>query len=88
MIRPSQNAETKLEIPNAAISSRNLMEQALFGDLCTKMSPMDHRRAGWPVASLVDFATDAEGTPIFSLSPMAGAYTRPLFSSTRALCMG
>ena len=22
------------------------------------------------------------------LSPMAGAYTRPLFSSTRALCMG
>jgi len=47
------------------------MEQALFGDLCTTMSPMDHRRAGWPVASLVDYATDTEGTPIFSLSPMA-----------------
>ena len=47
------------------------MEHALFGDLCTKMSPMEHRRSGWPVASMVDFATDSEGTPIFSLSPMA-----------------
>jgi|AntAceMinimDraft_1070359.scaffolds.fasta_scaffold17516_2 hypothetical protein len=66
-----QNASGHLDLPNPAISSRNLLEQALFGDLCTKMSPMDHRRAGWPVASLVDFATDTEGTPIFSLSPMA-----------------
>jgi hypothetical protein len=67
-----QNASGHLELPGPAISSRNLMEQALFGDLCTTMSPMDHRRAGWPVASLVDFATDSEGTPIFSLSPMVG----------------
>ena len=43
----------------------------MYGDLVTKMSPMEHRRAGWPVASIVDFATNAEGTPIFSLSPMA-----------------
>ena len=68
---PPQNASGHLELPDPAVSCRNLMEQALFGDLCTTMSPMDHRRAGWPVASLVDFATDSEGTPIFSLSPMA-----------------
>jgi putative heme iron utilization protein len=60
-----------LELPDANVSARNLMEHALYGDLVTKMSPMEHRRAGWPVASLVDFATDSEGTPIFSLSPMA-----------------
>lgn len=66
-----ENASVHLELPGPAVSCRNLMEQALFGDLCTTMSPMDHRRAGWPVASLVDFATDSEGTPIFSLSPMA-----------------
>ena len=66
-----ENVSGHYELPGPAVSVRNLMEQALFGDLCTKMSPMDHRRAGWPVASLVDFATDAEGTPIFSLSPMA-----------------
>jgi len=66
-----ESVATHLELPSNAVSARNLMEQALFGDLCTTMSPMDHRRAGWPVASLVDYATDSEGTPIFSLSPMA-----------------
>ena len=65
------NAGRHYELPTPPVSCRNLMEQALFGDLCTTMAPMDHRRAGWPVASLVDFATDSEGTPIFSLSPMA-----------------
>ncbi len=65
------NAGRHYELPTPPVSCRNLMEQALFGDMCTTMAPMDHRRAGWPVASLVDFATDSEGTPIFSLSPMA-----------------
>lgn len=35
-----ENIRHHLELPKANISSRNLMEHALYGDLVTKMSPM------------------------------------------------
>ena len=37
------------------------MELADYADLSTIMSNMNHRRAGYPFASTVDFATDADG---------------------------
>jgi hypothetical protein len=35
--------------------------QARFAQLCTVMSRMHHRRAGYPFGSLVDFAPDPLG---------------------------
>ena len=32
---------------------------------------MHHRRAGYPFGTLVDFASDGAGMPIFCLSPLA-----------------
>jgi putative heme iron utilization protein len=50
---------------------RNLLENARYGHLCTRMSNMHHRRAGYPFGTLVDFAVDGAGKPIFCLSPLA-----------------
>lgn len=47
------------------------VEQAQYAHLCTIMSGMHHRRAGYPFGTLVDFAADGAGYPIFSLSPLA-----------------
>jgi len=46
------------------------------------MSRMHHRRKGYPFGSLVDFATDNCGHPIFSLSPLA-IHTRNLLADPR-----
>lgn len=35
------------------------------------MSTMNHRRAGYPFGTIVDFAADGAGCPIFALSPLA-----------------
>ncbi|XP_065048773.1 uncharacterized protein LOC103992298 isoform X4 [Musa acuminata AAA Group] len=43
---------------------------------------MHHRRAGYPFGSLVDFAPDSMGHPIFSLSPLA-IHTRNLLADPR-----
>lgn len=43
---------------------------------------MHHRRRGYPFGSLVDFATDNRGHPIFSLSPLA-IHTRNLLADPR-----
>lgn len=50
---------------------RNLLENARYGHLCTMMSNMHHRRAGYPFGTLVDFAVDGAGKPFFCLSPLA-----------------
>ncbi len=50
---------------------RNLLENARYGHLCTMMSGMHHRRAGYPFGTLVDFAVDGAGKPFFCLSPLA-----------------
>ncbi|KAK3156009.1 hypothetical protein QOZ80_2AG0101590 [Eleusine coracana subsp. coracana] len=70
------------DLPPPALAVRNLMEQARFAHLCTVMSRMHHRRAGYPFGSLVDFATDSLGHPIFSLSPLA-IHTRNLLADPR-----
>ncbi|WOL19020.1 hypothetical protein Cni_G27817 [Canna indica] len=72
-----QTATSANDLPRPALAVRNLMEQAKFGQLCTVMSRMHHRRAGYPVGSLVDFVSDSVGHPIFSLSPLA-IHTRNL----------
>lgn len=41
--------------------------QARFAHLCTVMSQMHHRRAGYPFGSLVDFAPDSMGRKLPSV---------------------
>ncbi|PKA57561.1 hypothetical protein AXF42_Ash018536 [Apostasia shenzhenica] len=76
------SATSAHDLPPPALAVRNLMEQARFAHLCTVMSRMHHRRAGYPFGSLVDFAPDSLGHPIFSLSPLA-IHTRNLLADSR-----
>eukprot|EP00899_Mesostigma_viride_P024112 jgi/Mesvir1/4886/Mv11154-RA.1 len=66
-----QTATLSHDLPGPAVAAANLLSQARFGLLCTIMSRMHHRRKGYPFGSLVDYATDEFGRPIFSLSPLA-----------------
>ncbi|XP_010929349.2 uncharacterized protein [Elaeis guineensis] len=77
-----QSATSAHDLPPPALAVRNLMEQARFAHLSTVMSRMHHRSAGYPFGSLVDFATDSVGHPIFSLSPLA-IHTRNLLADPR-----
>ncbi|KAK8953572.1 hypothetical protein KSP40_PGU012039 [Platanthera guangdongensis] len=76
------SATSAHDLPPPALAVRNLMEQARFAHLCTLMSRMHHHRAGYPFGSLVDFAADSVGHPIFSLSPLA-IHTRNLLADPR-----
>ena len=58
------------------------MELADYADLSTIMSNMNHRRTGYPFASTVDFATDADGP--HDLLPAPLAFTRNLAYDSRA----
>ncbi|BBM98619.1 heme oxygenase (biliverdin-IX-beta and delta-forming) [Marchantia polymorpha subsp. ruderalis] len=77
-----QSATSSHGLPSPAIAVRNLIEQARYAHLCTIMSRMHHRRRGYPFGSLVEFATDSSGHPIFSLSPLA-IHTRNLLADPR-----
>ncbi|CAI9267658.1 unnamed protein product [Lactuca saligna] len=77
-----QSATSVHDLPRPALAVRNLMEQARFAHLCTVMSRMHHRREGYPFGSLVDFAPDAMGHPIFSFSPLA-IHTRNLLADPK-----
>ncbi|XP_075667668.1 non-canonical heme oxygenase HOZ, chloroplastic-like [Castanea sativa] len=77
-----QSATSAHGLPRPALAVRNLMEQARFAHLCTVMSRMHHRREGYPFGSLVDFAPDSMGHPIFSFSPLA-IHTRNLLVDPR-----
>ncbi|XAR74050.1 hypothetical protein NMG60_11008212 [Bertholletia excelsa] len=77
-----QSATSAHGLPRPALAVRNLMEQARFAHLCTIMSRMHHRREGYPFGSLVDFAPDSMGHPIFSFSPLA-IHARNLLADPR-----
>ncbi|KAF9613309.1 hypothetical protein IFM89_006819 [Coptis chinensis] len=77
-----QSATSAHGLPRPALAVRNLMEQARFAHLCTLMSRMHHRREGYPFGSLVDFAPDPLGHPIFSFSPLA-IHTRNLLADPK-----
>uniref|UniRef100_A0A7N0U0K3 CREG-like beta-barrel domain-containing protein n=1 Tax=Kalanchoe fedtschenkoi TaxID=63787 RepID=A0A7N0U0K3_KALFE len=77
-----QSATSAHGLPKPALAVRNLMEQARFAHLCTVMSHMHLRRKGYPFGSLVDFATDPLGHPLFSFSPLA-IHTRNLMADPR-----
>lgn len=77
-----QSATSAHGLPRPALAVRNLMEQARFAHLCSVMSRMHHRREGYPFGSLVDFAPDSMGHPIFSFSPLA-IHTRNLLADPR-----
>jgi len=71
------------DLPSPALAVRNLVEQVRYAHLCTIMSRMHHRRNGYPFGSMVDYATDPNGFPIFSLSPLA-IHTRNLIANPRS----
>ena len=78
------SATSKHVLPSPATAVRNLMEQARFAHLCTTMSRMHHRRAGYPFGSLVDFATEfTTGAPLLALSPLA-IHTRNALADPRS----
>ncbi|KAK9816434.1 hypothetical protein WJX72_000205 [[Myrmecia] bisecta] len=77
-----KNATLRYDLPSPAVAVRNLVEQAQFAHLCTLMSNMHHRRAGYPFGTLVDFASDGAGFPIFCLSPLA-IHTRNIIEDSR-----
>ncbi|CAH8391206.1 unnamed protein product [Eruca vesicaria subsp. sativa] len=77
-----QNATSAHALPRPALAVRNLLEQARFAHLCTVMSKMHHRREGYPFGSLVDFAPDRMGHPLFLFSPLA-IHTRNLLAEPR-----
>jgi putative heme iron utilization protein len=77
------NSMKDADLPSVAVAARNLMELADYADLSTIMSDMNHRRSGYPFASTVDFATDADGYPVFCLTPLA-MHTRNLAYNARA----
>ncbi|KAL3701838.1 hypothetical protein R1sor_019860 [Riccia sorocarpa] len=77
-----QSATSSHGLPKPAVAVRNLIEQAKYAHLCTIMSRMHHRRLGYPFGSLVEFAADSSGHPIFSLSPLA-IHTRNLLADPR-----
>lgn len=61
----------RLDLPAPAVAVRNLIEIAKFGHLCSMMSPMQHRRDGYPFGTVIDIAADGAGVPILCLSPLA-----------------
>ncbi|CAL9125115.1 unnamed protein product [Musa acuminata var. zebrina] len=77
-----QSALAVNNLPHPALAVHNLMQQAKYGQLCTIVSRMHNRREGYPFGSLVDFAPDPMGHPIFSLSPLA-IHTRNLLVNSK-----
>ncbi|CAN8258585.1 unnamed protein product [Cochlearia groenlandica] len=65
-----QNATSAHALPRPALAVRNLLEQARYAHLCTMMSKIHHRRAGYPFGSMVDFTPDRMGHPLFLFSPL------------------
>ena len=78
-----QNATQRCELPSPAVAVRNLVEQAQHAHLCTVMSAMHHRRRGYPFGTIVEFAADGAGSPLFGFSPLA-IHTRNLREDPRA----
>lgn len=76
------NVTAARDLPTEAKAVRNLLEQARYATLCTIMSQMHHRRAGYPFGSIVDFAIDETGCPLFSLSSLA-IHTRNILADPR-----
>lgn len=65
-----QSATSAHGLPDPAVAVRNLVAQSRQGHLSTVMSRMAGRRHGYPFGAMVAFATDVNGLPIFSLSPL------------------
>ncbi|KAK9835196.1 hypothetical protein WJX81_005094 [Elliptochloris bilobata] len=80
--RGVKNATVRFDLPPPAVAVRNLVEQAQLAHLCTVMSGMHHRRAGYPFGTLTDFASDGAGFPVFCLSPLA-IHTRNIIEDPR-----
>lgn len=77
-----KSATLRYDLPTPAVAVRNLVELAQYAHLCTIMSNMHHRRAGYPFGTIVDFASDGAGCPLFCLSPLA-IHTRNIMEDPR-----
>lgn len=77
-----KSATLRYDLPTPAVAVRNLVELAQYAHLCTIMSNMHHRRSGYPFGTIVDFASDGAGCPLFCLSPLA-IHTRNIMEDAR-----
>eukprot|EP01025_Chloroclados_australasicus_P008007 TRINITY_DN12737_c0_g1_i7.p2 TRINITY_DN12737_c0_g1~~TRINITY_DN12737_c0_g1_i7.p2 ORF type:complete len:254 (-),score=17.07 TRINITY_DN12737_c0_g1_i7:103-864(-) len=73
---------SQYSLPSPAAAVRNLLELASYAHLCSTMSGMHHRRAGFPFATLAEFTVDGAGHPVFCLSPL-DIHTRNLLEDPR-----
>lgn len=79
---PARATVLAAQLLNGLVCGGGQVEQAQLAHLCTVMSGMHHRRAGYPFGTLTDFASDGAGFPVFCLSPLA-IHTRNIIEDPR-----
>jgi hypothetical protein len=77
-----QATTSTLDLPEPQVAVRNLMEYARHAHMSTVMSKAQHRRADYPFGSIVEFAVDGSGHPVFAMSSLA-IHTRNVLSNPR-----
>ena len=77
-----KSATSYITAQNITVHVAAQVELAQYAHLCTIMSNMHHRRAGDPFGTIVDFASDGAGCPLFCLSPLA-IHTRNIMEDPR-----
>lgn len=77
-----QATTATLDLPEPHVAVRNLVEYAKHAHMSTVMSSAQHRRAGYPFGSIVEFAVEAEGAPVFAMSSLA-IHTRNVLANPR-----
>lgn len=77
-----QATTSTLDLPEPQVAVRNLVEHARHAHMSTVMSKAQHRRADYPFGSIVEFAVDGSGHPVFAMSSLA-IHTRNVLSNPR-----
>ncbi|MBM4133429.1 MAG: DUF2470 domain-containing protein [Nitrospira sp.] len=72
-------SEPEVPEPSLAERARTLMHLGPIGSLCT----LSLKRPGWPFGSIMPYALDSQGRPIFLISTMA-MHTKNLLADARA----
>ena len=77
-----QATTATLDLPEPQVAVRNLLEYAKHAHMSTVMSKAQHRRANYPFGSIVEFAVDGSGYPVFAMSSLA-IHTRNVLANPR-----
>mmetsp|Transcript_19007 Transcript_19007/g.39700 ORF Transcript_19007/g.39700 Transcript_19007/m.39700 type:complete len:398 (-) Transcript_19007:125-1318(-) len=77
-----QSTNVNIDLPEPQVAVRNLLEYARHAHMSTVMSKAQHRRADYPFGSIVEFAVDGSGYPVFAMSSLA-IHTRNVLANPR-----